>query len=172
MNDLIPLVTMAQRYPDLLASTIQQYQIQHDLDDTAIVAYLGLASMDRLHLLCLCERPSNEIYTVFINDIEKIARYARCDFRALARVVVGSTVHLVWRKDHHQDLWTCAVNVSETTFQAVVARVDPTSYAGYVDGPHGRTWLKEHYTTCEVAQYQGEMLLDALMLNQSSAETR
>ncbi|MCG8352209.1 MAG: hypothetical protein MI924_30965 [Chloroflexales bacterium] len=171
MNDLTELVAMAQRYPDLLASTIHQYQIQHHLDDHAMLEYLGLANMHRLHLLCLCERPSNEIYALFINQIERIASYVGCQFRSLARVVIGSPVHFAWCKDQHQELWTCTATCQTFAFQARVARIDNGSYTGYIDGPQGRTWLNEQWQSSERALYQCERLLDALMIAQSSEDT-
>jgi len=173
MHDLTDLVSKAQEYPNLLASTVRQYQIQHHLDDHAMVAYLDLANIHRLHLLCLCERPSPEVPNVFITDIGRIVGYIRCHPNAFIRVVLGSPIHLVWQQDPTREMWTCTVTAQRGTFQAAVAHVGTTMsvYTGYIDDPTGRTWLSEQYASLQTAQYACEQLLDVRILSSATENT-
>jgi hypothetical protein len=174
MNDLTDLVRMAQQYPDMLAVTIRQYQIQHHLDDQAMVEYLDMADIHQLHLLCLCERPSTEIFSIFLNGVERIAHYTRCKFHVLIRIILGSPVHLVWQKDPTREMWTCVVPFQGGTLKAAVGCLGTTTtfYTGYVDGPTGCQWLSKQYGSPEAAQYECEKLLDALMISQSAEDMR
>lgn len=173
MHDLTDLVAMARQYPTLLATTIQQYQIQHHLDDHALIAYLSLPDIHRLQLLCLCERPCLDDHQMFMAAIGRIVSYIQCQPTALIRVVRGSPIHLVWQQDPTREMWTCTAIAQGVTVHAAVGLVGATmlTYTGYIDDPTGRTWLPEQYASLQTAQYACEQLVDARILSQVAEDT-
>src|SRR6266496_291062 len=159
MPDLTPLVELAQQYDNLLAGTIKRYQRQHQLDDLAMVEYLQLGSLDRLELLCLCERPSSEFWEQFLHRLDHIARYVGCNYRALIRVVRMLPTHCAWQQDRAKRTWSCSL----LPYHAVILEVKgmPSKYAAYVHGPRGKTWAPDQFGDLGSAQDWCELALEA-----------
>lgn len=69
-----------------LASTLASYRTQFRLNDHQVAKMLS-CSAEGLVSLALCRAPRLEDEKLFLADIQKIAKYAGCDWAELARIV-------------------------------------------------------------------------------------
>jgi hypothetical protein len=144
---LSSLVVQARDYPQLLASTIAEYQAHHKLTLKDIMAYVRLPTQRVFHLLQLCDATNADRQL-----------YIRCDRRAVKRIIQHAPQHLFWKPDSRGKIWTCRT----TLYQARIAEDDYGTYWATVITPTQRIQAPRWYDQCEDALDWCEQTLDAM----------
>jgi hypothetical protein len=168
MKSFKPLFQLAASHTGLLASTLVNYQSEHQIDEKTLMNFLKLHRLRDFHLLGLCKKPDNEPFSLLLQDVERIGAYIGCDIRALMRVVSNLPPTLIWQSSSKGDMWACDL----PPFSATIISIPGPAPAlkAFVNGPYGKSWSPQEYTKLANAQQWCEDMLEASSYRKTNDE--